>query len=312
MTKASIIIPAYNCENTIKKLVDELFLTFADENIEIVIINDDSLDNTHKICMNLHEKFKHKLTYARLMKNSGEHNAVMAGLRLSQGEKVFIIDDDFQNPPSELKKIYEFSYNNDYDVVYSKYPKKKHSIFRNIASKFNNMSANFFINKPKNIYLSSFKSINKSVVKKIIDYDGPNPYIDGLIFDITSNIGQIEVNHYDREEGMSGYTFKKLLKLFSNLLFNFTLIPVRFLTIVGLGMIFFSTVFISVTIFERIYNPNIPQGFATTVILLVFFSGLNLFFLGVLGEYIGKILKTVNKKPQYSIGEIYSKKIDPQ
>ena len=125
------------------------------------------------------------------------------------------------------------------------------------------------------------------------------------------NIGEIEVNHFDRFEGMSGYTFKKLLKLFSNFLFNFTLIPVRFLTIVGLVMIFFSAIFISVIIFEKIYNSDIPQGFATIVILLVFFSGLNLFFLGLLGEYIGKILKTVNKKPQYSIGEIYNKKIDP-
>ena len=134
MTKASIIIPAYNCENTIKKLVDELFLTFADQNIEIVIINDGSIDNTNKVCINLHEQFKHKLTYARLMKNSGEHNAVMAGLRLSQGEKVFIIDDDFQNPPSELRKIYEFSYNNNYDVVYSKYPKKKKTAYLEILS----------------------------------------------------------------------------------------------------------------------------------------------------------------------------------
>ena len=312
MIKASIIIPAYNCENTIKKLVDELFLTFTDENIEIVIINDASSDNTHKICINLYEKFKHKLTYARLMKNSGEHNAVMAGLRLSQGEKVFIVDDDFQNPPTELKKIYEFSYNNDYDVVYSKYPQKKHNIFRNIVSKFSNICANFFINKPKNIYLSSFKSINKSVVKKIINYDGPDPYIDGLIFDITSNIGEIEVNHYNRLTGKSGYTFRKLLKLFSNLLFNFTLIPVRFLTIMGLVMIFFSAIYILVIILEKIYNPSIPQGFATIVILLVFFFGLNLFFLGVLGEYIGKILKTVNKKPQYSISKIYKKKIDTQ
>ena len=168
MLKSSIILPAYNCENTIEKLVNEVLNIFNDCDIEIVIVNDASQDTTEKICSELYKQNQEKLIFVSLMKNSGEHNAVMAGLRHATGEKIFIIDDDFQNPPSELKKLYEFTLQNNYDVVYTKYDSKRHSFFRNLSSKFINVCANFILNKPNNIYLSSFKSINRSVVDKII------------------------------------------------------------------------------------------------------------------------------------------------
>ena len=161
MTKASIIIPAYNCENTIKKLVDELFLTFADQNIEIVIINDGSIDNTNKVCINLHEQFKHKLTYARLMKNSGEHNAVMAGLNHVSGEFVVVMDDDLQNPPHEVIRLVEALDVTGSDVVFSYYKKKRHTLYRNLGSEFNNLIASYILKKPRDLYLSSFKALRR-------------------------------------------------------------------------------------------------------------------------------------------------------
>src|SRR6056300_760818 len=100
MLKSSIILPAYNCENTIEKLINEILDVFKDCEIEIVIVNDASKDATEKICYELYKQNQGKLIFISLMKNSGEHNAVMAGLRHATGDKIFIIDDDFQNPPS--------------------------------------------------------------------------------------------------------------------------------------------------------------------------------------------------------------------
>ena len=307
MLKSSIILPAYNSENTIEKLINEILDVFKDCEIEIVIVNDASKDATEKICYELYKQNQGKLIFISLMKNSGEHNAVMAGLRHATGDKIFIIDDDFQNPPSELKKLYEFTLQNNYDVVYTKYDSKRHSLFRNLSSKFVNICANFILNKPNNIYLSSFKSINRSVVDKIIEYEGYGTYIDGLIFQITTNVGQITVEHTARKEGKSGYTFTKLLSLFNNFLFNFSLLPLRLLTTSGFFIIIFS-IFISLqVIVEKFNNPAVPPGYSITVLIIIFFSGLNLFFLGIIGEYIGRILRMVNKKPQYSVRKILKK-----
>ena len=163
------------------------------------------------------------------------------------------------------------------------------------------------MNKPNNIYLSSFKSINRSVVDKIIDYEGYGTYIDGLIFQITTNVGQITVEHFERQEGKSGYTFAKLLSLFNNFLFNYSLLPLRVLTTSGFFIIIFS-IFISLqVIVEKFNNPAVPPGYSSTVLIIIFFSGLNLFFLGIMGEYVGRILRMVNKKPQYSVRKILKK-----
>lgn len=307
MTISSIIIPAFNSENTIEKLVNEVFNLFHNQKIEIIIINDSSSDNTESVCLNLYDKYKEKITIISLMKNSGEHNAVMAGLRYSRGEKIFIIDDDFQNPPSELKKLYDFTIKNNFDVVYTKYKSKKHSFFRNLSSKFINLCANYIFKKPSNIYLSSFKSIDRSVVDKIIDYEGYGTYIDGLIFQITSNIGQLEVDHFDRSEGKSGYTFTKLIRLFNNFLFNFSLLPLRILTTLGFFTVLVSIFFSFKIIFEKFTNPEMPLGYTSTILVIIFFFGLNFFFLGILGEYTGRILRMVNKKPQYSVRKVYTK-----
>ena len=308
MIKATILIPAYNSQETIKELVYEIDNIFYQQNIEFIVVNDCSYDSTHEKCLELYKEFQSKFTYLKLKKNYGEHNAVMAGLNYSKGEKVFIIDDDFQNDPSELKKLYEFSFEKNFDVVYSKYKKKKHNFFRNFLSKINDKFVNFILNKQKKIYLSSFKSINKNIVDEIIKYTGPSPYIDGIIFNITSNIGQIEVDHMSRKKGKSGYNIFKLLQLFSNVAFNFSTKPLRIISFLGFFLSFLSFLLGTYILMEKLFNPNLPLGYASIVLIFLFFSGIQLTLIGLLGEYLGKVLSVVNKQPQYSLDLILKKK----
>lgn len=297
----SIIIPTYKGSKTLTKLVEELMVTFINFKIEIVLINDFSPDDTHEQCISLLEKYPDKITYLKFSKNFGEHSAVMAGLKYSEGDLVIIMDDDYQNPPSEALNLLEYSLKNNYDVVFTKYLIKKDSWFRNLISKIANVSAEFLLKKPGSIYFSSFKSIKKNIVNEIVKYTGPFPYIDGLILSITQNIGSFEVKHEERVIGKSGYNFYKLIKHYGNLTTNFSTIPIHLFSILGLIIIVLSIFFIISIVIEKIINPSIPQGYSTILTAVFFFAGVQLLFLGLIGEYVGKILKNVNKENQYHI-----------
>ncbi|SVE48879.1 uncharacterized protein METZ01_LOCUS501733, partial [marine metagenome] len=178
MVSVSIVIPVYNAEFSIGKLVDKLVSELKHQyNLEIVLVNDNSQDNSEEVCIGLYERYKNVVSFYSLSKNVGEHNAVMAGLNNISGDYVIIMDDDFQNPVSEVIKLISYVREKDYDVVYTYYKKKKHSFYRNLGSRFNDKMANIMLKKPKDLYLSSFKMINKYLVNEIIKYDLPFPYI---------------------------------------------------------------------------------------------------------------------------------------
>ena len=212
-----------------------------------------------------------------------------------------IMDDDFQNPVSEVEKIINFSLSNDYDVVYTHYKYKKHNIFRNLGSYFNNKVANIMLKKPNDLYLSSFKSIQSKVVKEIIKYKLPYPYIDGLILRTTRNISSIQVKHKKRIQGKSGYTLKKLFSLWLNMFTNFSVVPLRISTLFGFIFSFVGLIFGIITIIEKLHYPELPQGYPTIIIVVLLFSGMQLIFLGVIGEYLGRLFISNNKHPQYFI-----------
>jgi len=300
----SIIIPTFKAEHSIYKLCKELLNIFSNHKIEIIIVNDCSPDNTHQECLKLITEHSNQFTYIKLSKNVGEHNAVMAGLRYSKGDWVIIMDDDFQNPPKEALKLLDYSISNKFDVIYGDYGIKKHNFFRNLISKINDVSANYIINKPRNLYLSSFKSISKKIVKRLTEYNGPYPYIDGLIFSLTSNITSIKTQHDERKIGSSGYSFLKLLKLYGNMATNFSTIPIHICSVAGLIIALISGIFAIATVIEKILNPSLLVGYTSIFIAIIFFAGVQLIFIGLLGEYIGKVLKNVNKEPQYFIDYI--------
>lgn len=300
----SIVIPAYNSEKTLFDLTQEIVKEFNNYKIEILLVNDDSKDQTPKICEKILENLSSDITYIKLRKNFGEHNAVMAGLNYAKGDWVLIMDDDFQNPPSEARKLTDFALNNNYDVVFSKYKTKKHNFFRNLGSSLTNFTSSIILNKPKNLYLSSFKIIRGDLIKKICEYKGPFPYLDGLILNLTSNISSIITEHSARNLGKSNYTLSKLVSLYFNMFTNFSTKPIRIFSIFGLIISLVAACLIIYEIYYKLTNPEAVIGLSSIFVIILFFSGIQIIFLGLLGEYIGRILLNVNNSSQYEIEQI--------
>jgi len=306
----SIIIPVYNSEKTIEILVDNIEKALNQSHkFEIVLVNDSSKDNSEEICKKLLNKYNN-INLLSLAKNVGEHNAVMAGLNNCSGEYAVIMDDDLQHSAESLVELVSFGIKNkdNYDVVYTYYDKMKYNFFRNIGRKFNNLIANFLLDKPKDLYLSSFKLINRFLIKEIIKYKSPFAYVDGLILDITNKIGKIKVKHNERAYGKSGYNLKKLLQVWSSMFTGFSVVPLRFSLILGSLLSLLGFAFAVLTFIERLYNSSVPSGYATIIIFITIFSGAILIAVGLLGEYVGRIFVSQNKKPQFIIRNSWSNK----
>lgn len=309
--KISVVIPVYNGEKTIGMLVDELARKVNRHALEVVLVNDGSPDNSHRECLALFGKYTDIVKYICLSRNFGEHNAVMAGLNRTTGDYMVIIDDDFQNPPEEIEKLVEKALADSLDVVYSYYEKKQHSLFRNAGSRFNNLVASYLLNKPRDLYLSSFKCMSRFTVNEVLKYTGPFPYIDGLIWRCTRNIGTVLVEHKKRSEGKSGYTLKKLVRLWLNMFINFSILPLRVSTFIGIIFSIFGMVLTVYFIIDKLINPWIPVGVTAILAVILAFSGIQLVILGLLGEYIGKLFMANNQTPQYSIRHVYTKIKEP-
>lgn len=302
--KLSVIIPVYNGSTTISELVNELKSQLSELDYEVLLVNDGSSDNSEQICLSLLNSEKN-MTFISLRKNVGEHNAVMCGLKHSRGDCAVIIDDDFQNPPSEIIKLYN-ELQKGYDVVYSKYRKKEHSIFRNISSAANDFFATVLMEKPKRLYLSSFKIIHREVINEIIKYNGPFPYIDGLILRVTSSISSVFVEHSRRKEGKSNYNLSRLVSLYLNMVINFSIKPLRLMIFLGFFLFLLGVILSIAFIIEKLANPHVPIGWTAIVTLITTFSGFQILFLGVMGEYVGKQYLDQNATPQWSIKLIKS------
>jgi undecaprenyl-phosphate 4-deoxy-4-formamido-L-arabinose transferase len=305
-TSVSIVIPVYNAEETIANLVEELISELGVEYaLEIVLVNDRSRDTSERVCITLFKKYPSVIRFFSLAKNVGEHNAVMAGLNNISGDFAVIMDDDFQNPIQEVKRLIDYTIQTEYDVVYTYYEKKEHSLFRNLGSLFNDRVANLMLGKPRDLYLSSFKIIRKTLVDEIIKYDLPFPYIDGLVLRSTENIGKFKVKHDARKTGKSGYTLSKLVSLWLNMFINFSILPLRLATFMGFAFAGVGFLLGISAIIERVLNPNLPQGYTFLFVFIAVISGVQLISVGILGEYIGRFFLSHNKQPQYIIKSAY-------
>jgi len=302
MTFLSVVIPVYNSEDTISPLADKLVAELGcDYKLEIVLVNDGSRDRSDEVCTALAKKHAGIVRYFSLSRNFGEHNAVMAGFNQARGDYAVVMDDDFQNPVGEVKAMVEEARRGNFDVVYSRYERKKHAWWRNLGSLFNDWVANFMLKKPRGLYLSSFKVLNRFIIKEIIRYDLPFPYVDGLILRVTDRIGQVTVRHEARDKGRSGYTLRKLISLWLNMFTNFSIMPLRISIVVGLSFAAVGAFLALITLLEKLANPTLPVGYAALFAAVSVFSGVMLMALGMTGEYVGRIFLSQNKKPQYVI-----------
>jgi undecaprenyl-phosphate 4-deoxy-4-formamido-L-arabinose transferase len=298
----SLVIPVYNGSRTIGPLVERITTVFASTLFEIVLVNDGSEDDSETTCTELAENFPRNVTFVHLSRNFGEHSAVLAGLSYARGRYIAVLDDDGQNPPEEVVPMVQELKRKNYDVVYGHYIDKQHSCFRNAGSRFNDRIATLMLHKPKDLYLSSFKVINRFLVDEIIKYRGPFPYIDGLIYRTTRKIGQIQVGHRANISGPSRYTFRKLVRLWLNMFLNFSIKPLRLSVYVGLFVACLSILALGLILMDKIWiTPNLTLGVPTVLASIVFFSGVQLMILGLIGEYLGRLYLDQTGTPQYIV-----------
>jgi glycosyltransferase involved in cell wall biosynthesis len=296
----SVVIPVYNSERTIAPLVDRLQACLAGQLFEIILVNDGSTDGVEAVCQQLEDTYD-TVEFVSLRRNFGEFNAVLCGLNQARGQYIVIIDDDFQNPPEAILTFVDAAEAGQYDVVYSRYGQKQHHWFRNLGSWVVNTLTTYSIDKPRDLYLSSFKLIRREVVDEVIRYQGPFPYIDGLIFRVTRHVGTVSVPHNTRAEGKSNYTFRKLVSLFMNVFIGYSLWPIRLFTVFGaalfaLGII--SGMFLLVAWLNNLVGVT---GWGLVVWMTLTGLGVQLLFLGVLGEYLGKLFMAYSGLPPYVI-----------
>jgi undecaprenyl-phosphate 4-deoxy-4-formamido-L-arabinose transferase len=299
----SIVVPVYNGAQTVGTLVQALAALEIAGGHEIVLVVDGSPDESLVVCRRLAAETNLPITVVNHSRNYGEHNAVMTGLRHARGAYIISMDDDLQNPPEEVRRLYEHTRDNDYDVVYTYYATKHHAAWRNLGSAFHNRIADFLLDKPKGLYLSSFRCISAFIAGEVVRYDGPFPYIDGLILQTTKSIGRLQVTHLPRAEGRSNYTLRRLLRLWLSMAMNFSVMPLRVATLSGMVMSVFGFLGLIEVAIEALLGHT-PSGWGSTLVIVLLFSGAQLLMLGVAGEYLGRLFLTVNKRPQAVVRDI--------
>ncbi|MCR5256357.1 MAG: glycosyltransferase family 2 protein [Acetatifactor sp.] len=307
MKKISFVIPCYRSEHTLPHVVKEIndkMATMKDYDFDIFLINDCSPDETFSVIKKLcaeHDNIV-GISFAR---NFGQHAALMAGLRNSDGDYVVCLDDDGQTPADEVDKLIE-KLEDGYDAVYASYAHKQHSGFRNFGSKVNELMLRIMLNKPKELFISSYFAAKRFVVKDMVRYSNSYPYVIGLVLRATKNIVNVPVTHREREEGSSGYTLKKLLGLWFNGFTAFSVKPLRIATTIGAFSAVVGFLYGIYTIIRRLLNPDMVMGFSSLMAAVVFFGGMMMIMLGLIGEYVGRIYICMNSSPQYVIRETIS------
>lgn len=299
----SIVVPVYRGAATIGTLVAELSKLSPEGGMEIVLVNDGSPDNSGDVCRALLRSATVPITYIEHARNFGEHNAVMTGLRHARGAYVITMDDDLQNPPEEVIRLYDHARKGGFDVVYTRYAVKEHAAWRNLGSRFANWVADQLLDKPKGLYLSSFRCMSAFVVREVVKYRGPYPYIDGLLLQVTQRLDSIEVKHFARAEGRSNYTLRRLIRLWLNLATNFSILPLRLAVVAGVAMGFLGLVAAAYVIVEALVGET-PSGWASLMTVTLLIAGAQFLILGVLGEYVGRAFLSANGKPQGVVREV--------
>lgn len=300
----SFVIPCYRSAETLGGVIAEIdaaMETMEEYGHEIILVNDCSPDNTFEVIRDICAGRK-DITGVNLARNFGQHAALMAGFHYVHGEYVICLDDDGQTPANQAGRLLQ-ALENGSDAVYARYEHKQHSAFRNFGSKVNDWMARVMLGKPKDLYLSSYFAVKRFIVDEMLRYTNPYPYVIGLVLRATRNITNVDVDHREREIGSSGYTIGKLLALWFNGFTAFSIKPLRAATFLGAFSAVAGFLYGTYTIIKKLVNPNVVIGFSSLMSAIVFFGGIVMLMLGIIGEYIGRIYISLNNSPQYVIRE---------
>lgn len=300
--KYSVVIPVFNSAPMLQELNERLIHTLQKEShpFEIIYVDDDSTDNSWETLLSLKEKYESVVKLVRLAKNYGQHSATFCGLKFSTGSYVITIDDDLQNAPEDILLLIEKQRSTDAELVYG-IGTKQHSTFRKAASAAWKQSSKRMENGLGEG--SSFRLFSAALRDKMLLHQQSIIFLDELLFWYTGNIQFVEVTHYPRKIGRSGYTPLRLFKFMVKLTFNYSTVPLKIMTYFGvilssvsflLGMWF--------VIRKLFYNVSVP-GFTATIVAILFSTSIILIGIGIIGKYLSNIMRLLNNRPSFSIQE---------
>ena len=302
----SVVVPVYRSEATLPDLVDRLTAVLKQTGLryEIVFVDDGSPDDSWQVLTDLQAKSPNAIVAVQLMRNFGQHNAIMCGLRHARGRLIVTMDDDLQNPPEEIPKLLRTVDEGGFDLVYGQYAGKKHERWRNLGSALVNSFYRLVFHSK--ITVTSFRVIRRELAQSILAYDLNFTFLDGLLAWNTQRIGTVEVEHHPRREGRGGYSLSKLAVLALNLFTNFSLLPLQLVSALGflLALSGFSVgaYYLGLYALQSIAVP----GYASTIVSVLVLGGAQLLALGIMGEYLGRLHLNVNRKPQYTARQVLS------
>ena len=295
----SIVIPVYRSAATLPALLKRLLVVLhhMGRRCEIVFVDDGSPDNSWEVLCDLQKAHAEQIIIVQLMRNFGQHNALMCGFRHTRGKYIVTLDDDLQNPPEEIPKLLDAIERTGMDIVYGTFHVKRHNPFRNIGSML--AIAFFKFAFQSSIEATSFRISRREVVENILGYSLNFTYIDGLFAWTTQRIATTPVDHHARVGSTSGYSARQLLVMAFNLFTNFSLLPLQLVSFCGLlvagGGLLLGFYFLSQYMLSNVTVP----GYASTIVAILILGGVQLLSLGIIGEYLGRLHLNVNRKPQY-------------
>ena len=300
----SFVIPLYRSAETIGAVVRAIEELKIEGGHEIVLVNDGSPDGTAEVCRELVKRARVPITYVEHARNFGEHNAVLTGWREARGAHLVNLDDDGQNPPAEAARLWRHAKETGLDVVFGHYAVKQHSVWRNLGSWFTNRMTDWALDKPPGFYLSSFRCVSGFVAKQVVGYAGPYPYVDGLLLQVTQRIGSIAVRHEARVAGESTYTLRRLVRLWLSAWINFSVLPLRVATVLGLIIAAVGMAALAAVAWLWWVDQGPATGWGWLMAAMLIFSGAQLMLLGLIGEYVGRMFLAVNQRPQSVVREV--------
>ena len=302
----SICIPCYYSRKTLPVVVDAVRLEFAkhpEHQYQMVLVNDGSTDGTFDVIRDLAHADS-RIVGVNLMRNYGQASAKLAALQYVEGDAVVFMDDDGQHPAEGIFILLDKMQEGDYDVVYAHFAKKKASGFKVVTSNLHNVIAEAMGNKPKGVHRSSFSIWQRSVADALRDYHSPFVSVGSYLMHVTTKYADVPVEHRERIAGSSGYTLKRMVSMWLNIFFSFSMVPLRLATYFGMICTFVSLVGGIVLVVRKILHPSITAGYTSTIVVLVLIGGIIMVMLGIIGEYIGRIYITVSDMPQYRVREV--------
>ena len=302
--KYSVVIPVFNSERIVGETIARTRAFFESKKLdfEIILVNDASPDGSWKVISDA-ARADQRIKAVNLLRNYGQHNANLCGFRLATGDWLVTMDDDLQNPPEEIAHLIAKAAEG-HDLVIGRFRTKMHAGYRRLGTRVINWLNARIFDKPDDLVLSNFRMLHKDVVKRICEYQSPFPYIPGLALRFSGSPANVEVDHQPRRVGSSNYNFLRIAKLVATLLFNYSSFPLRFVMGLGLAVSGLSFVLGVVFLIRGLLHGSAVQGWTSLVVLLAFFNGMLMLMVGMLGEYMVRLMSQTSGHTPYQIREI--------